>query len=854
MYKKVFLVLLFGAVFSSLYVAGEDKPVVIAIPPFCDFSTCEPAVIMSLRDKITANLLQNYSCVILSRSNGLALSTENKLNVINKIEQAKTTPVFLPGADYALVGYFKVARRTPGKKYSVDLGCTLLVTDLHNNKQENFKKIEFIPDEPTLYAADVTREIVKVLKLKPRKREYQKQIERIDETWAVLPIKRLESKQAMKLPADRDLAVNMELSLQQSGKLKQIVDHNEIDKVLQELKLSSLSNSTEGVAGSIAKLIGADKVIMGSVSKVHLKKPELRVDLFLVDGKTGVIIDSITGKTLPSTLNETVSDLVIKFTDRKHEIPELEPGKKSLMEKEALLYKNMLWHIKSINNDIKYSFLSEFTEIICLLAQDNYKIRYEVANRIVYDYSFSAPKDKKQIIIKLVDSLLSGVKESLKYPRVIYYKAVVRMGLDSMKPEAIRLYKLHLDNNFDKNKKHNSVVHGYISFCQDKINRNKNSGFYEKKLEYEKKNGLRINQLGTYREMDKESFYEEEFKLLLWAKKNTLSQISLLRLVQLTHYLKGSKLALVEGNEISGSAVCCPEYQLELAKIYFKLGDKQSAAMVLEGIKRQKLIKSKWFKGVIKKKQIKEFDDLTARLKLVEPQWKKLTEVMDITDKYKIYLQPVGSPNMKLIKSTIPLIEENLGFKVKLMPGILPLPEDKYVFEKDAGKFQAIHLLERLQRVTKVPKDAISVVYVTDKHIFTACSTWGVYFAEFKGAQIVSYHKLYYHKTPELVKVLAKNICTTIAPLFGPYCKISKCLFSYDDIGIIDVASKKFAICIPCQIKLKSYSEDKIYKRFQSLNRILIPYNTSSTNQAEGRDSVKLQQIYNEIVKKAYRK
>lgn len=834
--------------------AEKEKPVVIALAPFCDFSTCEPAAIMALRDKVTANLLQNYNCIILSRSNGFALSTEHKLNIINQMGKDNAIPLFLPTADYALCGYFKVARRTPGKKYSVDLGCTLLITDLHNNSNENFRKIDFIPDEPTLYASDVTKEIVKALKLKPRKKQYQKQVGVINETWAVLPIKRLESKKSMNQPADRDLAINMELALQESGKLKQIVDHNEINTVLQELNITSLSNATESAAGSIAKLIGADKVIMGSVSKVHLKKPDLRIDLFLVDGKIGVIIDSITGKALPNKLNETVSNLVVKFTDRKHEIPELESGKKSLLEKEALLYKNMLWHIKSIHNDIKYPFLSAFTDIIYLLAQNNDKILYEVANRIVYDYSFSAPKNRRMEIIKLVDVLLQNIKESSEYPRTIYFRAVTRMKLDSMRSEAIRLYKIHLKNNFEKDRKHIKVVHGYISYCESEINRNKNAEFYEKQLEYEKKNGLRINQLGTYRDMDNEFFYEEEYKLLLWAKKNTLSKRSLLRLLQMTHYLKGPKQALVEANEISGSAVRCPEYQLELAKIYFKLGDKQTAAMIIEGINRQKLIKSKWFKGVLKKKQINEFDDLSAKLQSVKKQWKRFPEVSTVSDKYKIYLQPVGSPDIELIKSTMPLIEDNMGFKVKLLPGMLPLPEDKYVFEKDSGKFQAIHLLERLQRITKIPDDAILVVYVTDKHLFTFGSRWGVYFAEFKGSRIVSYHKLYHHKTPELVKVLAKNICTTIAPLLGPYCKISKCLFSYDDVGIIDVAKKKFAICAPCQKKLNSYSEDEIYKKFQSLNSKPIPFNTSSTNGVEGKDSLKLQKVYNEIVKKAYGK
>ena len=107
------------------------------------------------------------------------------------------------------------------------------------------------------YTADlVTKRIVEKLKLKPKKLTKSSSPGKIDETWAVLPLKRLEGRWVINNPADKESAMLMELALQETGRIKHIVDHNEIDKVLDELKLQKLNTATETLAGNIAKILG----------------------------------------------------------------------------------------------------------------------------------------------------------------------------------------------------------------------------------------------------------------------------------------------------------------------------------------------------------------------------------------------------------------------------------------------------------------------------------------------------------------------------------------------------------------------------------------------------------------------
>ena len=96
-----------------LFAVDDDKPVVIAMPPFCDYSGSPdtPHFYLALRDQVAAQLIKKYNCIVLSRSNGIILSTENKLSVLNSINQEDAAPPPLPAADYAVACYFQIGKK-----------------------------------------------------------------------------------------------------------------------------------------------------------------------------------------------------------------------------------------------------------------------------------------------------------------------------------------------------------------------------------------------------------------------------------------------------------------------------------------------------------------------------------------------------------------------------------------------------------------------------------------------------------------------------------------------------------------------------------------------------------------------
>jgi len=818
MIKKYFFVFFFYAL-SFLVLIAEDKPVVIALPPFCDFSQTDPVSIISLRDKVTANLLQNYNCVILSRSNGLVLASEHKLNIMNQLDAENNATFSLPSADYALVGYFRIERRIPGNTWKVELNCTLLVTDLNKNKAYNFKNIPFIPDKSDLYANSVTKAIVKALGLKPKKKKYKKWQGKVNETWAVLPIKRLESKETIHKPADRDLAVNMELSLQESGKLKRIVDHNEIDKILQELKILSLNDATESVAGGIAKLVGADKIIMGSVSKVNLKGETLQVTLFLVDGKSGVILDSATAITLPKHLNKTAADLVLNFTHKIHSFPELVNADQGVLEKEAAFYTEMAF--ATANNIIdpiyKTKNMRNYAELIYLLANKNDWLRYKAVYILVLFVNKQNIKEKKEIgeIIKLL------LKNTRRFNRTYYYLYLANIWANDTATldEKIATAEQYLKQFPRRSPKFQSHVIGTYYFEKKD---------FKTALEYAK--NAKDPNFGK-------SLLPKVYKAL-GGTENNRKELALRktmhfdypRCIELMRKFEGPDQTLahlaVARNIPAWGGILGPEYMLELAKVYLGVGDKAMAGMVLDNFYDNVYYPAQ--KSPRENETLrKEYECLIEKTGQKTGTWKSIADIIGNSHKYKIYIQPLGKVDIPLIKRAIIIAEELLGFKIEILPPI-PLPEDPYCFEIIFARYRISHCLYRINREREIPADAILVINITEKSIWddAGARISTIISGMASGESYISYNLFArglgddYSMQNKLVKMLAKSIGTRFCRLMEiqsgihPRCLVPRCIGSVE-IWPSQVYNKRFAICTKCQEYFSKTPIDSLHKAFR---------------------------------------
>ena len=445
----------------------NDRPPVIAITAFANFTFAQESHdIMAIRDKVVSDLVRNYECVVLSRSNGFALATENALGKMNAISGGSVQDVDnIPAADFAITGFFKVVKHEPTW---ATLGCTLLITDLTEKSKADFRKADFVPSEDTNFSPDITAKIVEILKLKPKKK-LEPVDEQLNETWAILPISHLESLELMSKPADRSLSMSMELSLQESKKVKKIVDHNEIDKVLQELKISSLSGATESLAGSIAGIVGADRVVMGTARRASRKNNNLRIDLLLVDGKKAVVLDSAFAECKKNELDQTASKLILQLTEQRCNATVKKIATKEMRTKEYEVYKEIICNIK--NNEwldtSNLDFAISLAEAAYMIVPDDPIKLFEISKNLhddllcVYLKKLQSTQIKK--IVNTIDKLLQPESKFSKpqYPLLIRADSHRILGNHEI---AMNLVNTHLSKYPDIEREYANCVLGNIYY------------------------------------------------------------------------------------------------------------------------------------------------------------------------------------------------------------------------------------------------------------------------------------------------------------------------------------------------------------------------------------------------------
>ena len=110
-------------------------------------------------------------------------------------------------------------------------------------------------------------------------------------TWLVFPFS-VADMDAGDVPGLSSPAVS-ETVLQRDGVAARLVDRQALDRVLRELKIKSLSGANENVAGAIARLLGADRAVMGTASR---ETEGFRLDVQVIGVKDAVVVAAGTGR------------------------------------------------------------------------------------------------------------------------------------------------------------------------------------------------------------------------------------------------------------------------------------------------------------------------------------------------------------------------------------------------------------------------------------------------------------------------------------------------------------------------------------------------------------------------------
>jgi len=345
---------------------------------------------MAVRPQLITRLLEKYNCAVVSRLGAMQLAMESKIRKATNITQNAEGAFRIMAADYAV----RVQVRATGGKDEVRVQLAIL--DLRGNEGKKFDQVNwvvpagFVPDNAFRdYGAaieSIAEKIGEQLHLTARQPVAPKaeKAGSADLVWAVLPITRLDkavmknymngwslqgeerkiiesefdiSKTKARLDelsarsfgpnvvadTDPNLLSLAEVSLQKGQSVKRVVDRAALDAVLQEMKLGSLLDVNENVGGCLARLVGADRFVMGSVA---LGKAGLRLDMHLVDAHTSAVLDARTATcTNEASLGQAVADMTKDFASRREPMLSFKSGGKEQRRREAEAYlESLTWY------------------------------------------------------------------------------------------------------------------------------------------------------------------------------------------------------------------------------------------------------------------------------------------------------------------------------------------------------------------------------------------------------------------------------------------------------------------------------------------------------------------------------
>lgn len=314
--KKTFIIfILLGIVCIDLFSAntagaGREIPV-IAIEPMLDrIGWYMSHKAYTFQTRLSAELFTRWKCHISARNIGLLLHQERSLAELEKQLAAMPAPQWIVGGSY------QKGRKMKGGWSETDIELLLVNADsgalqreVFREKAGRYKEARFISDQ-----------IAKKLNLSPRKAVATGKVDRKNETWAVLPffdVMTIKDFDNSKKFSGTDFFI---YQLQQSGKLKNLVSRENMEKILAEHNLKLFNNIDIGSAAGIGRLLSADRIVYGTVTNGATKRSR-RLDILAVDCVSGVVVNAFTG----TFTNDSREEILAKAASKILNIPDLLP-------------------------------------------------------------------------------------------------------------------------------------------------------------------------------------------------------------------------------------------------------------------------------------------------------------------------------------------------------------------------------------------------------------------------------------------------------------------------------------------------------------------------------------------------
>jgi hypothetical protein len=719
--KRLLLVAVMLGV-GTLY--ADERMTVVAVTPFRQYFNMVYSwerQIVAVRELVIIELMRDYDCVVLNRSYACSFALEDAIKHLGAICETSYKPPVLYGADLSFTGVFQAG--------VTNIECVLRVADLRPMRSQVTQTMTLEVSSIESCAPQIAQVIARTAGIEKRSRPRVSEADaKAKHTWVTLPY-------MVALPAvdlrekggllRNKLQLHTEAALLRDAR-NRLVDRTVLDAVSKEHALRSLADVPD--AGSLAKLVGADRILIGLIS--FESGMVFHVNLLAVDAESTEVLAAVgrrfnTLKVAGEEAEKAVDDLLAALGRKS---PLVAAGSEQRL-REAQFY---LAAAKADGRAYSFSSLLalvEHAEMAYLLAKEQSQVVEQIAATLC-ECAIVAPdmaNDLRVEVIKIAEKMVgaqadaaAGGADLLVWRALAWHKAgAFAQGAELMCTLA-RVYPNKYDDEarwvcstcLEAQGKASEAL-ACIASCQPTPR------------------VLRTRAM-AYRRMKDD---DAEFAVLSKLSPNQMREL-LTRFIDLLAARKGPQAAVAYLNRSMREDYWLSTHadsQLQLAQYTLATGDRSGAAALCQRLWDVGEAGAWSWKGVVDNEVFKKrLEELKARAGASDEKWLKACEVNPFPTTCTLYIQPLGTVDMGLIEQVRAGVHEFFGARTVILPP-LELSKDEPSFNKEGNTFDATRLLPDTVRKLKVPADALAVAMVTKEHLCTPDLIWINFRYEKKG-------------------------------------------------------------------------------------------------------------------------
>jgi hypothetical protein len=795
--------------------SAAERMTVVAVTPFKQYFDTEyrwERQIVSVRDQVITELVREYDCVVLNRSYGSSFALEDAIKRLGAISEASFAPPIFYCADLSFTGVFQAG--------VTNTECLLRVADLRPMRSKVTQTITVGVESIESCAPQIAQVIARTAGIDKRARlRAVEPVSKAQHTWVALPFMIALPAVDLKAsggPLRQELQLHAEAALQRAAQ-NRLADRSVLDAVLKDLALRGLGPASN--VGNVAKLVGADRMLIGLIS--FKRGMVFRMNLLAVDVESAEVLAAVgrsftTLKTTGEEVEKAVGELLAAMGGTS---PLIAAGSEQRL-REAQLYLAAAeadGHAFSLSGNLA---LMEHAEMAYLLARDNPQFVAKVAAKLC-ECAVIAPDmaDGLRLEVARIAEKMVGAQhdEAAGGPDLLIWRALAchkagayAQGVQLMSSLA-RVYPDKFDDEakwvcaecLEAEGKAREAL-ACIAACRPSYRVLKTRAM-------------------AYRRINDDA---EEFAALARLPPSQMEEL-LTRFIDLLASRKGPQAAVEHINFCMRAdhwLSTHADLELQLAKYTLAAGDRKGAASICQRLWDVGEAGAWSWRGVgdnrIFKKRLEELKALSGAS---DERWLKACEVQPFPPQCALYIQPLGSVDMKLVEQVRASVQEFFGARTELLPP-LELSKDEPSFDKESNKYDASKLLPDTLKKLRVPTDALAVALVTKENLCTPDLMW-IYSRYDKQGILCSYFVWSQNPPADRVTCLRNAVIGNISSTLGLNGRFPCITAGTGDAG--SSLRMKFAYCPEVQARYKMLNlaaeQRKSIEQFRKAGATVVP-------------------------------